>query len=115
MKNNYTLGINTGFAVNRYAEHSVWTDIVGNELGLEVVQFTADMLNVDLPNKIIFNKYFYAKPLTTKTIYMWCRHFREIRGHLFTTVCLPINIPKPNTVVHCPKCYSFSTVCHKWI
>jgi len=46
---NYRLGINTGFAVNRYSEPEEWIRIVGDELGLGVVQFTADMLNVDLP------------------------------------------------------------------
>jgi D-erythrulose 1-phosphate 3-epimerase len=49
----FTLGINTGFAVNRYAEHSEWIRIVGDELGLKRAQFTADMLNVDLPARII--------------------------------------------------------------
>ena len=49
----YQLGINTGFAVNRYSEPEEWIRIVGDELGLKVVQFTADMLNVDLPGKVI--------------------------------------------------------------
>ena len=56
MKSKYTLGINTGFAVNRFSEHEVWLDIVGKELGLKVVQFTADMLNVDLPEKILISQ-----------------------------------------------------------
>ena len=56
MKKKYKLGINTGFAVNRYAEHEVWVDIVSKELGLKVVQFTADMLNVDLPEKILISQ-----------------------------------------------------------
>ena len=47
------LGINTGFAVNRYAEHDEWIRIVGDELGLKRAQITADMLNVDLPAQII--------------------------------------------------------------
>ena len=49
----YRLGINTGFAVNRYSEPEEWIRIVGDELGLDIVQFTADMLNVDLPSEII--------------------------------------------------------------
>ncbi len=49
----YRLGINTGFAVNRYSEHEEWIKIVGSELGVRVVQFTADMLNVDLPSRIV--------------------------------------------------------------
>lgn len=45
----YRLGINTGFAVNRYSEPEEWVRIVSEDLGLKVVQFTADMLNVNLP------------------------------------------------------------------
>ena len=52
----YRLGINTGFAVNRYAEPEEWIRIVGEELELKVVQFTADMLNVDLPANVIVNQ-----------------------------------------------------------
>lgn len=49
----FKLGINTGFAVNRFAEHDEWLRIVGDELGLRYVQITADILNVDLPSNII--------------------------------------------------------------
>jgi len=52
----YRLGINTGFAVNRYSEPEEWIRIVGEELGLNIVQFTADMLNVDLPSKIVIQQ-----------------------------------------------------------
>ncbi|MCO4771992.1 MAG: TIM barrel protein [Deltaproteobacteria bacterium] len=44
----YVLGINTGFAVNRYSEPEEWARVVG-DLGLRRVQLTADMLNPDLP------------------------------------------------------------------
>jgi sugar phosphate isomerase/epimerase len=54
--NDYRLGINTGFAVNRYPEPEEWIRIVGEDLELKVVQFTADMLNVDLPAKVIKNQ-----------------------------------------------------------
>jgi D-erythrulose 1-phosphate 3-epimerase len=54
--NGYHLGINTGFAVNRYSEPEEWIRIVGEELELKVVQLTADMLNVDLPAKVISNQ-----------------------------------------------------------
>jgi len=47
------LGINTGFAVNRFPEPEVWLKIVGKTLGLRYVQFTADLLNPALPDKII--------------------------------------------------------------
>jgi len=39
------LGINLGFANNRFPEPEVWTDIVSNKLGLNKVQFVADILN----------------------------------------------------------------------
>lgn len=48
----YVLGINTGFAVNRYSEPEEWTRIVG-DLGLRAVQLTADMLNPDLPGPVL--------------------------------------------------------------
>jgi D-erythrulose 1-phosphate 3-epimerase len=54
--NGYRLGINTGFAVNRYSEPEEWVRIVGDELGLNMVQFTADMLNVDLPSSIVYKQ-----------------------------------------------------------
>lgn len=43
------LGINCGFAINRYVEPEVWTQIVGEKLGLRYVQFVADLLNPFLP------------------------------------------------------------------
>lgn len=46
------LGINTGFAVNRYSEPEAWTSVV-KKAGVNYVQFTADLLNVSLPDKII--------------------------------------------------------------
>lgn len=52
----YRLGINTGFAVNRYPEPEEWMRIVGEELGVSIVQLTADMLNVDLPEHILLNQ-----------------------------------------------------------
>lgn len=48
----FKLGINTGFAVNRYAEHEEWTAIL-KKVGVRYAQFTADLLNVNLPDKII--------------------------------------------------------------
>jgi len=49
----YRLGINTGFAVNRFSEPEEWTRICGEELGIKYIQFTADMLNPSLPDRII--------------------------------------------------------------
>ncbi|MEX1029035.1 MAG: TIM barrel protein [Paenibacillaceae bacterium] len=47
------LGINMGFANNKYPEPHVWTRIVAEELGLTYVQFVADLLNVYLPDDVI--------------------------------------------------------------
>lgn len=49
----FRLGLNTGFAVNRYSEPEEWVRILGDELGVQIAQFTADLLNVDLSKKII--------------------------------------------------------------
>ena len=48
----YNLGLNTGFAVNRYSNSEAWTQLV-NKCGVDNVQFTADLLNPSLPSKII--------------------------------------------------------------
>ncbi|HEX73431.1 MAG TPA: hypothetical protein ENN65_08970, partial [Candidatus Hydrogenedentes bacterium] len=48
-----TLGISTGFAINRYPEAEDWVAIVADELGLDTVQFTADLLNPDLPTPVV--------------------------------------------------------------
>lgn len=50
---NLKLGINTGFATNRFPEPEVWTKIVGEVLGLRYVQFVMDLLNPWLPWKIL--------------------------------------------------------------
>lgn len=46
------LGINTGFAVNRFSEHSEWTSLI-KRIGLKNVQLTADILNVAYPDQIV--------------------------------------------------------------
>ena len=48
----YKLGLNTGFAVNRYSNPEAWIKLV-NRCGIDSVQFTADLLNPSLPPKII--------------------------------------------------------------
>ena len=47
------LGINAGFAINRFPEPHVWLQIVGEELGLKYVQFVADLLNPFLPYRVV--------------------------------------------------------------
>jgi len=49
----YRLGINLGFAANRFVEPEEWTRIVREELGLNYVQFVADLLNPFLPGDYI--------------------------------------------------------------
>ena len=39
------MGINLGFATNKYIEPEAWTRIVRKDLGLKYVQFVADLLN----------------------------------------------------------------------
>lgn len=46
-------GISTGFAINRYVEPEDWTRIVAEDLGLNLVQFTADLLNPWYPEDIV--------------------------------------------------------------
>jgi sugar phosphate isomerase/epimerase len=47
------LGINLGFATNKYMEPEVWTALVREELGLGYVQFVADLLNPFWPDEYI--------------------------------------------------------------
>ncbi|MDR0708880.1 MAG: sugar phosphate isomerase/epimerase [Spirochaetaceae bacterium] len=49
----YRLGINLGFAINRYIEPEVWTKIVSKDLGLKYVQFVADLLNPFWPESYV--------------------------------------------------------------
>jgi len=50
---NLQLGINCGFAINRFPEPEAWTRIVGEELGLRCCQFVADLLNPWLPQDLV--------------------------------------------------------------
>ena len=47
------LGINTGFALNRYPLPEQWMKVVGSDLGLRYVQLTADLINPCLGDEII--------------------------------------------------------------
>jgi sugar phosphate isomerase/epimerase len=51
----YRLGLNTGFAVNRFPEPKEWTKVF-KVLDVKYAQFTADLLNVSLPDKIIIKQ-----------------------------------------------------------
>jgi D-erythrulose 1-phosphate 3-epimerase len=50
---NLKLGINTGFAVNRFPLPEEWVKIVGEDLGLRYVQLTAELLNPSLGEAIV--------------------------------------------------------------
>jgi len=52
----FKLGINCGFAINRFPEPEVWLKVVGKDLGLRYAQFVADLLNPFLPNEVIDNE-----------------------------------------------------------
>ena len=49
----FMLGINTGFATNRFPEPAEWARIVSEELGLRHVQLVADLLNPFWPRAAI--------------------------------------------------------------
>lgn len=60
------LGINTGFALNRYSTPQQWIPLVAETFGLRVVQFTADLLNPSLPDEIIADQLEQIKTLLAK-------------------------------------------------
>lgn len=62
----FKLGINMGFATNRFPEPEVWLRIVGKDLGLRCVQFVADLLNPFLPPKVIEREIIKLKENATK-------------------------------------------------
>lgn len=47
------LGVNLGFATNRYPEAEEWARIVGQELGLKSAMFSADLLSMFYPQALI--------------------------------------------------------------
>ncbi|MCL4419560.1 D-erythrulose-1-phosphate dehydrogenase, partial [Patescibacteria group bacterium] len=61
-----SLGINAGFAINRFPEPEVWIKIVGEELGLKYVQFVADLLNPFLPYRVMQDQINKIKQLSLK-------------------------------------------------
>lgn len=66
MNKKVRLGINTGFALNRYPKPEQWLQIVGEELQLRSVQLTADLLNPSMDQHIVNDyveqvKYFSSK------------------------------------------------------
>ena len=69
----YRLGLNTGFAVNRYSDPMSWCKLV-NKCELNYVQLTADLINPSLPNYIIDEQikqinYFFQAPFSITVFY----------------------------------------------
>ena len=60
------LGINLGFAINRYIEPEAWAEIVGERLGLRYVQFVADLLNPFLPDDYLRSQIKRIRAATAK-------------------------------------------------
>ncbi|MFC1478494.1 sugar phosphate isomerase/epimerase family protein [Candidatus Margulisiibacteriota bacterium] len=77
------LGINTGFALNRFTTPQEWIPLVADTFGLKVVQFTADLLNPCLPEAIIREQLQQIKQLSDK-------YGIEIR-HTFTSAFTRVN------------------------
>ena len=49
---NINLGLHMGFAITRFNNPRIWTDIVRNEFNLEYVQFVSDLLEPSMPHNI---------------------------------------------------------------
>ena len=52
----FELSVNTGFLVNRYTNPDEWVPLVSEYIGINNVQFTADLINPSLPTQLIDKK-----------------------------------------------------------
>ena len=52
----YILSLNTGFAVNRFTDFEDLATTISNKFKINNLQFTADLLNPSLPDKIYFKE-----------------------------------------------------------
>ena len=55
-----------GFAITRFNNPRIWTDIVRNEFNLEYVQFVSDLLEPSMPNNIVNDQINKINYYTTK-------------------------------------------------
>jgi len=78
----YRLGLNTGFAVNRYSDPMSWCKLV-NKCELNYVQLTADLINPSLPNYIIDEQ--------IKQINYWKKNFKIEITSTFTGAFTRLN------------------------
>lgn len=60
------LGINLGFAINRFIEPEVWAGVVARDLGLRHVQFVADLLNPFWPGEYVAGQVARIKAATAE-------------------------------------------------
>lgn len=77
------LGINSGFAVNRYPEPSVWPRLVGEVFGLRYAKFAADLLNPSLPSPLV--------KMHLKEIKAACKKYDVTIEHSFTSAFTRVN------------------------
>jgi D-erythrulose 1-phosphate 3-epimerase len=78
-----TLGINTGFALNRFPTPEEWIPLVSKTFGLRVVQLTADLINPSLPDDIIADQIQRIKNL--------CKIYEVEIKHTFTGAFTRVN------------------------
>lgn len=79
------LGLHLGYASTRYNDPKIWTNIVRNEFNLNYVQFTSNLLEPQLPKKILveeINKInFYAKKNKIKIEHTFTSPRNNYLGH----------------------------------
>ncbi|GHV69780.1 AP endonuclease [Spirochaetia bacterium] len=79
----FRLGINLGFAINKYIESDVWARIVREDLGLRYVQFVADLLNPFWPKEYVTDQ--------IKGIKASCKEYDISIESLFTSAFTRVN------------------------
>ena len=77
------LGVNLGFATNKYFEPETWTRVVSEEIGLSKVQFVADILNPSLPEEYIDSQ--------VKRIVGSCERYGVTIESMFTSTFTRVN------------------------
>ena len=56
IEHQFELSVNTGFLVNRYTDPKYWVKEISSSIGIDKVQFTADLINPSLPDELIQKK-----------------------------------------------------------
>jgi len=77
------LGMNLGFAINRYIEPEIWARLTAQEIGLDKVQFVADLLNPFLPETYVKSQ--------VERIRAACEHYGISVTSLFTSQYTRVN------------------------